>query len=264
MHARGFARRQGYPSGSIAAMSAVGIIPARWASSRFPGKALAPIAGMPLIQRTWQGASTAKSLREIWVATDDDRIADACEAFGARVARTRGDHATGTDRLSEVAAGLTDDILVNIQGDEPLVEGFAIDAAVEALNNDSGASLATLVHPIDEDGLHDPNRVKAFVDAHGRAVAFQRKAPDTDDANAAVYQHVGLYAYRRSFLLKLVELAPTAGELELGLEQLRALEHGHAIAAAVIEGWHSIPVDVPADVAKVEAALAARATGGSP
>jgi len=245
-------------------MSAVGIIPARWASSRFPGKALAPIAGMPLIQRTWQGASTAKSLREIWVATDDDRIADACEAFGARVARTRGDHATGTDRLSEVAAGLTDDILVNIQGDEPLVEGFAIDAAVEALNNDSGASLATLVHPIDEDGLHDPNRVKAFVDAHGRAVAFQRKAPDTDDANAAVYQHVGLYAYRRSFLLKLVELAPTAGELELGLEQLRALEHGHAIAAAVIEGWHSIPVDVPADVAKVEAALAARATGGSP
>jgi 3-deoxy-manno-octulosonate cytidylyltransferase (CMP-KDO synthetase) len=247
-------------------MSAVGIIPARWASSRFPGKALAPIAGLALIERTWRGASTAKTLRKILVATDDDRIANACTAFGAQVVRTRTDHATGTDRLGEVAAALPDEILVNIQGDEPLIEGFVIDAAVEALRADPGASLATLVHAIGEEELLDPNRVKAVVDTHGRAIAFARATPrasDRGDRGDRVYQHVGLYAYRRDVLLELVELEPTAGELELGLEQLRALEHGHAIAAAIVEGWHSIPVDVPADIANVEAALAARDTGES-
>lgn len=235
-------------------MSAVGIIPARWASTRFPGKALTPIAGVAMIQRTWEGARGATSLREVWVATDDDRIADACVAFGAPVARTRGDHATGTDRLSEVAAMLDDDIIVNIQGDEPLIEGFAIDAVVRALEADPGAVLSTAVHAIGDDERGDPNRVKAFLDAAGRAVDFQREPPDTNAAN--VWQHVGLYAYRRPFLLDFVDLKPTPREVALGLEQLRALENGYAITAAILEGWRSLPVDILADVATVEAALA--------
>jgi 3-deoxy-manno-octulosonate cytidylyltransferase (CMP-KDO synthetase) len=238
-------------------MSAVGIIPARWASTRFPGKALAPIAGIPMIQRTWEGACSSTSLREVWIATDDDRIADACERFGAPVARTRADHPTGTDRLGEVAATLRDDIIVNIQGDEPLIEASVIDAVVRALERDAGAALSTAVHAIGEAELRDPNRVKAFLNADGRAIDFQRTAPV--DGSTAVFQHVGLYAYRRSFLLDFLELPPTPREVELGLEQLRALENGHAIAAAVIEGWHSIPVDVPADIAAVEAALSFRA-----
>src|SRR5262245_31694507 len=136
-------------------MKAVGLIPARHAATRFPGKPLAPIAGVPMVRRAWGGA---RSLREVIVATDDERVASACRGFGARVAMTRSDHATGTDRLAEVAAGLDDEVVVNIQGDEPLVEGWVIDAAVEALAEDPGAPMATVVHPADADGLDDPNR----------------------------------------------------------------------------------------------------------
>jgi len=239
-------------------MKAVGLIPARHAATRFPGKPLAPIAGVPMVRRVWEGARGARSLREVIVATDDERVASACRGFGARVAMTRSDHATGTDRLAEVAAGLDDEVVVNIQGDEPLVEGWVIDAAVEALAEDPGAPMATVVHPADADGLDDPNRVKVVLDRDRNALYFSRsRIPHLRDAAAAprYWQHVGLYAYRRAFLLEFVRLAPTPAERAEQLEQLRALENGHRIRCAIVEGWRGIPVDVPADVGRVEARL---------
>ena len=240
-------------------MSAVGLIPARHAASRFPGKPLTPIAGKPMIQHVYEGARQAKRLRQVIVATDDERIAEACSAFGAPVAMTAPDHPTGTDRLAEVAAGLDDEIVVNVQGDEPLIRGFVIDAAVDALVAEPDAVMSTVVHAAEPEGLDDPNRVKAVLDRRGRALWFSRATIPhlrNPDARPPYWQHVGLYVYRRGFLLDFVGLPQTPAERAEGLEQLRALEHGHAIQAAVIEGWQSVPVDVPADVARVEAALA--------
>ncbi len=242
-------------------MTAVGIIPARYGASRFPGKPLAPIAGMPMIERVWRGARQAKRLRDVLVATDDERIAAVARGFGAPVALTSPDHPTGTDRLAEVAAGLDDEIVVNVQGDEPLVEGFVIDAAVEALQATPEAAMATVVHPAPASALDDPNRVKVVLDRAGMALYFSRSAipyPGRADADVRWWQHIGLYAYRRPFLLEYVRLPQTPAERAEGLEQLRALEHGHRIRTAVIEGWESLPVDVPGDVAAVEARLAER------
>jgi len=213
-----------------------------------------------MIQRVYEGARRARSLRTVVVATDDERIAEACRTFGAPVVMTAAGHPTGTDRLSEVASGLEDEVIVNIQGDEPLIEDFVIDAAVEALLEDPGVSMATVVHAIDPEVRDDPNRVKVVIDRNGRALYFSRSPipyvradgtpPDT------IWQHVGLYAYRRAFLLDFVGLPPTPAEQAEGLEQLRALEHGHPIRCAAVEGWHSLPVDVPEDVPRVEARLA--------
>jgi 3-deoxy-manno-octulosonate cytidylyltransferase (CMP-KDO synthetase) len=239
-------------------MRAVGLIPARYRASRFPGKPLAQIAGMPMIQRVWCGARGAKSLERVIVATDDARIAAACRDFGAEVALTRADHASGTDRIAEVAAGLDCDVVVNVQGDEPLIEGFAIDAVVEALAGDPDVPIATLVHAADPDAQNDPNRVKVVLDRRGRALYFSRSAiPFVREGESLprCWQHVGLYAYRRDFLLRFTALPPTPAERSEGLEQLRALEHGYPIRCAVIEGWTSAAVDVPEDVALVEARL---------
>ena len=243
-------------------MRAVGLIPARYRASRFPGKPLAPIAGMPMIQRVWRGARSAKSLERVIVATDDARIADACRGFGAEVALTRADHASGTDRIAEVAAGLDCDVVVNVQGDEPLIEGFVIDAVVAALAEDPEVQIATLVHAAEPDALGDPNRVKVVLDRRGRALYFSRSAipfARAGESEPRCWQHVGLYAYRREFLLRFAALAPTPAERAEGLEQLRALEHGFKIRCAVIEGWTSAAVDVPADMALVEARLRERA-----
>jgi 3-deoxy-manno-octulosonate cytidylyltransferase (CMP-KDO synthetase) len=242
----------------MAAMTAVGVIPARCAASRFPGKPLASIAGVPMVRRVWEGARRAKSLRTVIVATDDERIASVCRTFGAPVAMTGSSHATGTDRLAEVAATLEDEIIVNVQGDEPLIEGFVVDAAVEALREDPEAPMSTVVHPADEDALRDGNRVKVVLDRRGNALYFSRSsipALRPGAAPASCWQHVGLYAYRRRFLLDLVALEPTALELAEGLEQLRALEHGHRIRCATVREWRSLPVDVPADIARVEARI---------
>ena len=244
----------------------MGVIPARFASSRFPGKPLAPIAGSPMIQHVVEGARTAKRLSEVLVATDDPRIVDACARFGAQAVLTSAEHPTGTDRLAEVALGLDTDVIVNVQGDEPLIEGFVIDAAVAALEEAPEAQMATVVHAAGPEALDDPNRVKVVLDRQGDALYFSRSpipyTRDADDlAPAPIWQHVGLYAYRTTFLQQLVSLE--RGELERReqLEQLRVLEHGHRIRCAVIEGWHSTPVDAPADVAAVEAALRRRAAG---
>jgi 3-deoxy-manno-octulosonate cytidylyltransferase (CMP-KDO synthetase) len=241
-------------------MSAVGIIPARFAATRFPGKPLAPIAGLPMVQRVWQGVREAKRLRTVIVATDDARVADACRGFGAEVALTSPEHPTGTDRTAEVAARLSDEIVLNVQGDEPLIAGFVIDAAVEALESDPDASMATVVHPM-SGSPDDPNRVKCVMDRRGDALYFSRSripALARPEHPPRYWQHVGLYAYRRRFLLDFVRLPQTPAELAEGLEQLRALEHGHRIRVAIVEGFESVPVDVPADVAAVEAVLRAR------
>lgn len=240
------------------AMTAVGVIPARYAAARFPGKPLVPIAGLPMVRRVWEGASGAKSLRAVIVATDDQRIADVCRSFGAPVVMTSPDHPTGTDRLAEVALGLDDELIVNIQGDEPLIQGFVIDAAVEALRDDPDAPMSTVVHRADPDALDDPNRVKVVIDRRGNALYFSRRcipARRSDTHEPSYWQHVGIYAYRRAFLLEFIGLEPTPLERSEELEQLRALEHGYRIRCATVAGWSAISVDVPDDVARVEARL---------
>ena len=239
-------------------MTAVGVIPARFGATRFPGKPLTPIAGVTMVQRVWEGTRRAKGLRAVIVATDDERIADTCRRFGAEVAMTSPDHPTGTDRLAEVARGLSDDVIVNVQGDEPLIEGFVIDAALAVLDENPDLEMSTVVHAAAPGAESDPNRVKVALDRRGRALYFSRSPipyPRNPEAAPSVWQHVGLYAYRRSFLLDFIDLEQTPAERAEGLEQLRALEHGHAIGCAVVEGWTGIPVDVPEDVARVEARL---------
>jgi 3-deoxy-manno-octulosonate cytidylyltransferase (CMP-KDO synthetase) len=239
-------------------MDAVGIIPARYASTRFPGKPLAPIAGIPMLQHVYLQTCTAKQLDEVFVATDDERIAEACRAFDAPVIMTRDDHPTGTERIAEAARELDAEVVVNVQGDEPLIEGFVIDAAVTALLERPDTVMSTVVHALEGDARDDPNRVKVVLDRDGFALYFSRsRIPyPRGDTDPTSWQHIGLYAYRRPFLLEFVELARTPAEQAEELEQLRALEHGHRIRVAVIEGWSSAAVDVPDDIPRVERALA--------
>jgi len=241
-------------------MRAVGIIPARWASERFPGKPLAPIAGRPMLQRVYEGACSSERLERVLVATDDPRIADLCDSIGAPVVMTSSTHPTGTDRLAEVARGLDVEVVVNIQGDEPLIEASVIDAAVDALRADPLVPMATVARAAEIDELADPNSVKVVVDRRGRALYFSRSPIPwraSEGAAGTHLRHVGLYAYRRDFLLEFVGLARGHAEQAEALEQLRALEHGHPIRVAIVEGWLGLSVDVPADVARVEARLAA-------
>ena len=239
-------------------MTVLAILPARYGSTRFPGKSLTPIAGKPMIQHVWERTRFAKQVDAVVIATDDERIRNACESFGAEVEMTAEDHPTGTDRLAEVAARHDHDVIVNVQGDEPLIEGFVIDAAIEALMRDDRAAMSTVVHRAESEAFEDPNRVKVVVDSAGFALYFSR-APTPfrrKDTGIAPLQHVGIYAYRRDFLLEFVKLERSPAERTEELEQLRALENGYRIRAAEIEGWTSIPVDVPEDVPIVEAALA--------
>jgi len=239
-------------------MTVLAILPARYGSTRFPGKPLTPIAGKPMIQHVWERTRFAKQVDAVLIATDDERIRSACEGFGAEVEMTAEDHPTGTDRLAEVAARHDHDVIVNVQGDEPLIEGFVIDAAIEALLRDDRAAMSTVVHRAESEAYEDPNRVKVVVDSAGFALYFSR-APipfRRKDTGIVPLQHVGLYVYRRDFLLEFVKLDRSPAERSDELEQLRVLENGHRIRVAEIEGWTSTPVDVPEDVPIVEAALA--------
>lgn len=212
-----------------------------------------------MIEHVVTNARRAKSLRDVWVATDDERIAEACHRFDAHVVMTSPDHPTGSDRLAEVAASVDDELIVNIQGDEPLIEGFVIDAAVDALREATDVPMSTVVHAAGAASANDPNRVKVACDLAGNALYFSRSAlPFPRAEPTTLWQHVGLYAYRREFLLHYVTLEPTPLERAEALEQLRALEHGFQIRCAVIEGWESVPVDTEADRDRVEAILLAR------
>ena len=241
-------------------MCALAILPARYGSSRFPGKALTPIAGKPMIQHVWERTRLAKHVDAVIIATDDERIRSTCESFGATVEMTATTHPTGTDRLVEVVSRHEHEIIVNVQGDEPLIEAFVIDRAIETLLLDDLASISTIVHRAEPAAFDDPNRVKVVVDSTGAALYFSRSAIPHCRADTGVrpLQHVGLYVYRRDFLLEFTRLPQTPAEMAEGLEQLRALENGYRVAAAEIEGWTSIPVDIPEDVAVVEAALVNR------
>lgn len=233
------------------------VIPARYAAVRFPGKLLADLWGRPLIQHTYDRASQAALPSRVIIATDDERIAAVARAFGAEVQMTRPDHPSGTDRVAEVARGLESDIIVNLQGDEPLIPPSSIDAAVSPMLTDASLPMATLCCPIEETAdLASPNAVKVVCDRSGFALYFSRlPIPFVRDhgADAIRYRHIGLYAYRREFLLDLAKLPPTPLERAERLEQLRVLEHGHRIRVVVVP-QASPGVDTPADLERLRAA----------
>ena len=240
------------------------VIPARYASTRFEGKALADIAGKPMVQHVYERASRASLVSEVIVATDDDRIAAAVREFGGRVEMTSRDHETGTDRLAEVAERLYADIVVNVQGDEPLIDPAMIDEAIGPLAQDPAIVMGTLKTRIKN--LHDflsPNVVKVVTDWEDFALYFSRsplpnfrdKWNDLKDeaflsGKLLCYKHVGLYVYRRDFLLQYARMSPTYLELAEKLEQLRALENGYRIKVVATD-YESIGVDTPADLEKV-------------
>jgi 3-deoxy-manno-octulosonate cytidylyltransferase (CMP-KDO synthetase) len=225
-------------------MRAVVVIPARYASTRLPGKPLLRQTGKYLVQHVYERAVRARSAAEVVIATDDSRIVAAVRSFGGRVSLTRRDHPSGTDRVAEVAAGVEADVVVNLQGDEPLVEPAAIDLLVERLAGDAGAVMATLAVPLASvEQWRNPNCVKVVCDAAGRALYFSRSPipfvrdgqPDFAVRPARFLQHLGLYAYRRDFLLELAQRPPHPLEQLEKLEQLRVLALGQAIQVGVIE-----------------------------
>lgn len=254
----------------------IAVIPARFASSRLPGKPLAQIAGEPMVAHVWRRACESRAARVV-VATDDARIETALTALGAEVLMTRADHPSGTDRLAEVAEqlGLADDaVLVNVQGDEPLIPPTLIDQVADRLFDDPEASIATLAEPIsDVESLFNPNVVKVVRALSGRALYFSR-APIPWDRDAfatrpdlletdAWLRHVGLYAYRAGFLAEYRDWTPSSLERLEQLEQLRALHHGHAIQVALARQPHPAGVDTADDLARVRALLdTATDTGG--
>ncbi len=234
--------------------SATAIIPARFASTRFPGKPLADATGTPLIAHVCEAASRASRVVRVVVATDDDRIADAARAAGAEAVLTHPDHPNGTSRLAEAAdlLGLADDaIVVNVQGDEPEIDPGVIDAAIEAMTT-SGVEVSTIASPItDESEAQDHNVVKVVVDRAGRALYFSRaRIPHQRDGGADAghagrgLRHVGLYCYTARFLRLYANLPETPLERAERLEQLRVLEHGHAIAVAIRPTTHT-GIDTP-------------------
>lgn len=232
--------------------SAVAIIPARYASSRLPGKPLLRETGRTLIQHVVEAAGRASTLARVIVATDDLRIAEAVRAFGGEVAMTRADHPSGTDRVAEVAAGLPGaGIVVNLQGDEPEISGEAIDRVVRALQDDPAAPMSTLATPIHDPAIfRDPACVKAVLAADGRALYFSRSPiphhRDGEGSGPLGLLHLGIYGYRRDFLLKLATLPPSPLEQIEKLEQLRVLEAGYPIAVGIVEE-RSVGIDTPDD-----------------
>jgi 3-deoxy-D-manno-octulosonate cytidylyltransferase len=244
------------------------VIPARYASNRFPGKPLAPLAGRPMIQHVFERVRQATRVSRVVVATDDERIAEAVRGFGGEAVLTRSDHRCGTERVAEVAVHLPAALYVNVQGDEPLLDPAAVDAVVEALEAGLAASppvaVATLCVPIALPAeIMDPNIVKVVTDFDGNALYFSR-APipwvrdDVHRHTARHLKHLGIYAFTREALLEFPTLPP--GELEPleQLEQLRWLENGYPIRAAEF-AYDSVSVDVPADVERVEKILRGRA-----
>lgn len=238
----------------------VAVIPARHASTRFPGKPLTLIAGRPMVEHVWRRCQEARAFDEVWVATDDARIRDAVESFGGRAVMTSPACPTGTDRIAEVARARPDvDVWVNVQGDEPLVDPAALKVLADLFQDDV-VRMGTLVRPLEPDELENPNVVKAVLALDGDALYFSRApVPHVRDPGAPMHRwaHLGLYGYRRDTLLQLATLSPTPLEEAEKLEQLRALEHGLRIRCARVS-WRTVAVDVPEDVARVEALMRER------
>lgn len=246
----------------------IAVVPARFGSSRLPGKPLLDIAGEPMVAHVWRRACESQAQRVI-VATDDERIREAMQAYGAEVVMTRADHPSGTDRLAEVAEQLSlagDTLVVNVQGDEPLIPPVLIDQVAQRLADDPEAAMATLAEPIsDVDTLFNPNVVKVVRSLQGRALYFSR-APIPWDREQfktqpgllttdAWLRHIGIYAYRASFLATYRDLTASSLEQLEQLEQLRVLQHGHAIQVALAAAANPAGVDTPEDLARVRALL---------
>jgi 3-deoxy-manno-octulosonate cytidylyltransferase (CMP-KDO synthetase) len=245
---------------SVPSLTVVVVIPARYASTRLPGKALADLDGRPMIEHVYRRAAAASAVSQVIVATDDLRIATRVIAFGGTVRLTRATHETGTDRLAEVAATLDCDIVVNVQGDEPLIDPGAIGEVVAPFSTDPSLQMSTLVRRIqDPADFSNPNITKVVVDRAGFAMYFSRAPiPHVRDPRRGwppFYKHVGSYAYRRSALLVLASLEPTPLERAESLEQLRALEHGIRIKA-VETAYESFGVDTAEDLEQVRRLLA--------
>lgn len=241
------------------------VVPARYASTRFPGKIIVPLAGKPLVLHAYDRARQATLVDDTVIAADDAIVMDALAPFGAHCIMTRADHATGTDRIAEVAAQFPDaDLIVNVQGDEALIDPATIDEAIRPLLEQPDVVMSTARHRLtDPDRIADPNVVKVICDTHGHALYFSRSpipyirdAADQAAAATSYWQHVGLYVYRRKFLLEYAQMAQTPLECLEKLEQLRVLENGYKIAVVDTE-YMGIGVDVPEDLERVKALLAA-------
>jgi 3-deoxy-manno-octulosonate cytidylyltransferase (CMP-KDO synthetase) len=273
-------------------LAIVAIIPARFGSTRLPGKPLSQISGKPMVQHVWERTRQARTVDRVLVATDDERVAEAVRAFGGEVAMTSSAHATGTDRLAEAAAGTDAEIVVNVQGDEPMLDPAFIDGAVAPLQAEPGLSMSTVSLPlVDVEEMLSSAVVKVVTDARGDALYFSRSpipfVRDTvgllsdpqrwegllsdlqhgERLRAAAAQavgrglarkHVGLYAYRREALLRFAALPPSPLEQAESLEQLRALHHGMRIRVVAMEGRSGVAVDTPQDLERVRAMMAGR------
>ena len=214
-------------------MKSICVIPARYSSTRLPGKPLKDICGKPMICRVWERASRAKSVAEVIVATDDERILSAVEENHGRAVMTRADHKTGTDRLAEVAEKFSDaEVIVNVQGDEPLIEPDLIDELVAEFVRDKNLQMATVATELTDDNeINNPNNVKVVLDKSNDALYFSRSPIPylRNVGKSKIFKHIGIYAYRRNFLLDYAKMEPTPLEQSESLEQLRALENGFKI-----------------------------------
>ena len=244
-------------------MKKCAFIPARYQSSRFPGKPLALISGKPMIQRVYERAVTCPRLTDVVVATDDDRILNCVEGFGGKVIMTRESHCSGTDRIAEAAQmmGLEpEDIVINIQGDQPIFDPDIISQLVEPLENDHNIPMSTLKHRIlRQDNGNNPNHVKVVTDRRGFALYFSRHPipffRDSENSGKhSHYKHLGFYGFRMEFLIRFTQLSEGVLESVEKLEQLRALEHGFKIMV-VETAIDSVEVDVPEDIKRVEAII---------
>jgi 3-deoxy-manno-octulosonate cytidylyltransferase (CMP-KDO synthetase) len=247
----------------MTASNAAIILPARYHSTRFPGKPLAVIVGKPLIEWVYRRAEQVAGVSRIIVATDHDSIATAVRGFGGEVVMTAAEHRTGTDRVAEVARGLDCEYIVNLQGDEPVFPPELIGEMLAALDSSRDVDIATACHRIhDDDSMNNPNHVKVVLDGAGRALYFSRAPiPFTKfkrvrlDSDVPVFRHIGIYAFRRASLLRFADSPPSPLEEIEGLEQLRALEKGMTMQVVTTD-YSTVGVDVPEDIKVVEKALA--------
>ena len=242
----------------LRAVRVIGVIPARYHSTRLDGKVLADICGKPMIQHVYERARQAYLLDDVIVATDDERIWQAVKAFGGEAVMTSPHHASGTDRIGEAVRDVEADIVVNIQGDEPLIDPSAIDAVVEPLVKDGSVSMATLMQELTDPKDHaDPNLVKVVTDKRGFALYFSRSTIPypRDRTDYHIYGHIGIYAYRKEFLLQYIKLESTILEKTESLEQLRVLESGFRIKVVEVGHYQGVGVDTQEDLERARSLI---------
>lgn len=235
--------------------SVIAVIPARYGSTRFPGKPLVPIGGIPMIQRVYQQAKQSTWIDEVVVATDDQRIVERVVQFGGKAVMTSNQHTTGTDRIVEVMQNYDCEWVLNIQGDEPLISPLDLDALVQAVYHQKQIHVATLIVPLEEKNRQNVNIVKVVINHKNEAMYFSRSPiPCIQGETPAIWKHVGIYLFRRSFLLQFAGWSSSSLEKAENLEQLRILENGEKILC--IQAQHDgVGVDTPEDVIKVEKIL---------